>query len=130
MRKALICIILICASTANAATSISFTMSQVYAVKLLQAFEAQDDCFVTITFRGSQNAEDPNEPDYSAGIQFRTPVRDPADTAQVYAKKRIALLIDAVRLAHEEKLFQDALKVYNMNAPVSTVEDPNTVVEE
>ena len=127
--KMIIACLLVLATVAYGATQISFSLGDAYAQKLLTAFLAQDECHVTMLFRGSQNAADPNVPDYDARIDFRTPARDPNESLQIYAKRRIGLVVDAMRLAHEKKILQDALDVYWANAPVIDVNEPNDIDE-
>ena len=116
--------------TAYAATSISFNIKAAYALELLTAFDVQDDAHVHITIRGSQNAADPNVPDYFAQVDFRTPVRDPNHTDVQYAKKRIALIVDAFRCAHENKLNEDVRSEYYTSGPVFDPNVPSGIVED
>lgn len=114
---------------ASGATTISWNIRNSYGAKLLAAFEAQDESHVSISFRGSQNAINPNAPDYAASIDFRTPARDPNDTNTQYVKKRVSLIIDAIKLAHEKKLLEDVKRIYHANRPSIDVNEPNEIGE-
>jgi len=127
--KRITLVLLLIASTAGAATVIGWSINNAYGLKLLTAFEAQDDCFVQISFRGSENAADPNIPDYAASIGFRTPVRDPGDTDAQYVKRRVGLIIDAIVQAHQAKIKNDTLKAYNELAPSVDVNSPSVIGE-
>ena len=48
--KRIALVLLLIASTAGAATVIGWSINNAYGLKLLTAFEAQDDCFVQISF--------------------------------------------------------------------------------
>jgi len=125
-----LCLVACLIGTAYAATTITFNISAVYAIELLEAFGAQDDAHVQIKIRGSQNAADPNVPDYSATVSFRTPIRDPNDSNVVYAKKRIALIVDAFKCAQENKLNEDIRAEYHANRPLFDPNVPSGIDEE
>ena len=124
--KKLIIGLLFC-SVAYGAVNIAFNIPDAYATKLLDAFTAQDNCHVVITFTGTGDNDG-----YSAQIDIgpnkMTP-KDPNESNQAYGKRRIGLIIDAVRLAHEKKLKQDIRAAYEANAPAIDMNEPNGIGE-
>ena len=125
-------LVLITATVASAATQITFNINDTYGLKLLTAFIAQDNSHVTITFRGSQGAGDPNQEDYAAQIDINPNTmspKQPGETNAQYVKRRVSLIIDACRLAHEKKISQDARDLALAAVPPIDVNEPNEIGE-
>ena len=129
MKTRTITILLCLASMAIGATTITYVIPNDKGLAIIEAFLAQDNAHVLIAIRGSQDPEDPNTPDYSARIDFRTPVRDPNDDNATYVKKRTALFVNAMVAAHKAKIKQDTLKEYNLLAPSVDVNEPTEDIE-
>ena len=125
-------LVLITATVASAVTQITFNINDTYGLKLLAAFEAQDNSHVTITFRGSQGAGDPEAEDYSASISINPNLmlpKQPGETNAQYVKRRVSLIIDACRLAHEKKISQDAWELALAAVPAIDVNEPSEIGE-
>lgn len=127
MQRLLIGLLLV--AVASATTTITYNIRNDYGLELLAAFEAQADSHCTITFRGSQNAEEPDVPDYAASIDFRIPTRDPGYTDAQYVKRIAGLIIDAVKIAHEAKLQNDIRDAALAEVPIVDVDEPNEIGE-
>lgn len=124
MKRLLIGLVFV--AVASAATTIIYNIPNSKGAKILAAFEAQADSMCVISFRGSQNAEDPNIPDYSAQISFRTPVRG-NDSDEQYVKRIGGLIIHAVMIAHETKLQTDIRQAALAAVPIVDVNEPNGI---
>lgn len=132
MRKSMLVVSIVAAVVVlcMGAVVVEFRISNAYAQKLLTGFLAQDFANVTIRIQGHQSSYDPNERDYSARVDFTTPIRDPNDTDKQYAKKRISLIVDAFNVAHLRKLKNDADREYIADMPVIDVNHPNAIEED
>ncbi len=121
----LITIVLLWAVSLYAVTTITYNIPDDEGVKFLAAYIAQSNAHVNISIRGSQNAADPNVPDYSATIDFRTPVYDANVPNAAFVKRRTALFASALNQDHKAKLAQETKKAYLDLAPVVDVNEPD-----
>lgn len=122
MKKFIAVIIIALCSVALAVTTITYNIPDAYGLKLLTALIAQSDAHVSIEIR--VHAPEP-EDEYNARIDFRTPPHDPNVANAVFVKRRIALFAAALRVAHENKIRDDAMREYYQNAPVIDVNNPD-----
>ena len=125
MKKCIFLTILLTATVAYGVTVITYNVPDSFGAKLLAACIAQSDAHVTITIRGSQGASDPNQEDYSAKIDFRTPPHDPNVPNAIFVKRRIALFASAIQAAHQRKLKNDTRNDYIEAAPIVDVNEPD-----
>ena len=125
MKKCIFLMVLLIAATAYSVTVITYNVPDSFGAKLLAACIVQSDAHVTITIRGSQGASDPNQEDYSAQIDFRTPPYDPNIPNAAFVKRRVALFASALQKAHTRKLQEDIQRGYYENAPIIDVNEPD-----
>ena len=100
---------------------LTITVPSAHAPRVVAAFNAQADSHIHITIRGSQNAADPNTPDYSASVDYRVE-SDPNESQGDYIHRFVRSAMIGFVEAHEAKLLEDAKAVYDANSPST---DPN-----
>ena len=125
MKRTLIECLLI--ASALGVVQITFNIPNHKAQDILTAFTAQQDSAVTIQIQGSQGAGNPGVEDYSARLQFRTPVRDPNEGDKQFTKRMQSRIISAFSQAHKQKVLLDIKEVYDANAPDTDVSEPNGI---
>ena len=125
MKKLLLGLLFV--SIAYGVTTVTYNISDAYALKLMAAFTAQDNCHVVITFTGTGD-NDVYHAKMDISPTLMTP-KEPGESNQAYGKRRIGIIIDAVRLAHEKKLLKDTRDTYMASAPSVDVNEPNAIGE-
>jgi hypothetical protein len=123
--KKIIIVILLFSSVAVAVTTITYNIPDNYGVKLLDAYIAQSDARVRIEIRGNKGTGSEGTEYYHAILDFRTPVYDPNVPHAAFVKRRTALFVDALRVAHERKLKVDSYEEYIAGAPSVDVNEPD-----
>lgn len=130
MRKyaILIVAVLIVAVALGADQVLTITVPDAHVPRVTTAFLAQKDSHITITIRGSQNALDPNVPDYSASVDYRVE-SDPNESNAEYIKRFVISAMIAFVEAHEQKLLEDVKDVYDSNSPSTDPNVPDNIVQ-
>lgn len=121
-------VVLLMIGTVYGVTTFTLQVPDQHISRVIAAFEAQADSHITITIRGSQNALDPNMPDYAASVDYRVE-SDPNESQNAYAKRFIKSAIKAFVEAHEQKLLEDVKAVYDSNSPATDPNVPDDIVQ-
>lgn len=127
MKKTVILLSILFCATAFAAVTVTLTIPTEYATRVLTMMRQWDHCHIHIVVQGSENASDPNVPDYHAewDITDKIPPEDPkTETPQQFGKRFIRqLLVECVK-AHEmvaangaNKAAHDAIAPPDVNVP-------------
>jgi hypothetical protein len=103
-----------------------------YPARVLAMMRQWDHCHISINVRGSENAADPNVPDYHASwdITDKLPPEDPnTETPQQFGKRFIRQFMLECLKAHEmvaakeiEKAAHDAIPPADVNVPDEIIE--------
>jgi len=127
MKKWIALIVLCFAATAFAAVTVTLTIPDASAARVLAMMRQWDHCHIHIVVQGSENAGDPNVPDYHAewDITDAIPPEDPnTETPQQFGKRFIRQLLVGCVKAHEmvaakatEKAAHDAIAPADVNVP-------------
>ena len=126
MKKLIALITLLIATTTWAVTVITYNVPDIYGAKLLAALTAQSDSDVRIQIRGHKGAGAGNTGQYKCDVAFYVPPRDPNLSNGDFVKGRMALLADAMRAGHDQKLKDKADKAYLAAMPVIDVNAPDS----
>ena len=129
MKKILIAgLILVLCTTVYAAVQLTITIPDQYISRTVAALRACENSHVHIHFQGSQNAEDPNVPDFSLNVDYRIDEIE-GETHADYGKRFIRTMLYNVIKAYETKTATedrqdliDAVPPVDVNVPDGIIE--------
>jgi len=129
MKKILIAgMILVLCTTVYAVVNLTISIPDQYVSRAIAALRACENSHVHIHFQGSQNAEDPNVPDFSLNVDYRIDEIE-GETHANYGKRFIRTMLYNVILAYETKIAKedrqdliDAVPPIDVNVPDGIIE--------
>ena len=134
MRKLIAAILILTLCTVAFAVDIVITLTvpEAYGPRVLEMMRQWDHCHISIRVRGSENASDPNTPDYSAewDITNALPPEDPnTENPKEFGKRFIRQFMLECIKAHEmvaakadTKALHDAISPADVNVPDEIIE--------
>lgn len=129
MKKILIMgLILVLCTTVYAVVNLTISIPDVYVSRTINALRACKNSYVHIHFQGSQNAEDPNVPDFSLNVNYRFDEIEGESHAN-YGKRFIRSMLYNVILAYEKKIAKEKRKALIDAIPPIDVNVPDGIVE-
>ena len=128
MKKYIAIIIITICSVAYAAVQLTITIPDEYTARVVTALRACENTHVSIHFQGSQDPNDPNEPDFTLDVDYRIDSIDGEDHA-AYGKRFITAMLREVVVAYETKV-QTELRQAAIDAiPIVDVNVPDEVIQ-
>ena len=129
MKKILIAgMILVLCTAVYAAVNLTISIPDQYVSRAVAALRACENSHVHIHFQGSQNAEDPNVPDFSLNVDYRIDEIE-GETHADYGKRFIRTMIYNVILAYETKIAKEDRQALIDAVPPIDVNVPDGIVE-
>jgi len=129
MKKILIAgLILVLCTTVYAAVQLIISIPDQYVSRAVAALRACENTHVHIHFQGSQNAEDPNVPDFVLDVDYRIDEIE-GETHADYGKRFIKTMLYNVILAYETKIAKEERKALIDAIPPIDVNVPDEIVE-
>jgi len=130
MKKILIAglILILCTVAYAANVELTITIPTQYVSRAISALRACENSHVHIHFQGSQNAEDPNVPDFVLNVDYRIDEIE-GETHANYGKRFIRTMLYNVILAYETKIAKEERKALIDAVPPIDVNVPDGIVE-